>query len=264
MCDRHRDLIVETRIWPPGYRAGNSRPGVNPCCPECGDVGRHQPAGRAAVLPWADDHEHMAYHEAGHVIAFQALGAEIDHASIEYTADHDSDGHVSATLEPEDQCADGHLLVLLAGQAAARRWLIEECRLDDAALVDVVNGSAEDLADALDGGWTPAEITAAMAVADAFIDQNWDSVELVADLLLTRGRLAGPELGALLRGQQEVVAASLAAVRATEAVLAALSARTAMVDAALSQTRWTRIGGPAGVASAVLALIALVVAIAIG
>jgi hypothetical protein len=51
---------VETRIWPPGNRAGEHWPCLDPCYAARGDVARRRRTGGPNVLPGADDSEHMA------------------------------------------------------------------------------------------------------------------------------------------------------------------------------------------------------------
>jgi hypothetical protein len=192
MCARHKALILDTRLWPQNYTAGNHNPGNN-SCENCADVGRQAPTGIPTVLPHLEPVEHMAFHESGHAVVYLHLGVTVDYAALEASPDgaEGSQAHVSVD-------ASGCSLVgLWAGTAAARRWLLTRGVSDDADLIDVINGGHLDAREIHESGFGRRDVNAARDHADGLVNQNWSAIERVAAALLIRGRLTGDEIAEL-------------------------------------------------------------------
>lgn len=115
MCDRHRTLILDTRMWP----FGRDEHGCMLC-----DTGEHHD-----VFPGIDVATEMAIHEAGHAIAYLHDGIHVTEASGtgngRFAAYTNTEGHDQGTLPG--------LTGLWAGPAAVRVWLNGQGMLDAAA-----------------------------------------------------------------------------------------------------------------------------------
>ncbi len=196
MCDRHRDLILITRIWPEGYIAGNHNPGNNSCY-DCGEVGRRQPTGKASLFPNLDDDETAAIHEAGHVVVVAAAGFTPLSAALESSNREGSTAHFTASVPADMLSSVERFAITHGGVSGLWHWLRREGAADAANLIDAVNSGCLDFRD-LDGTAWQGDARP-QVLADRLVAENWPAVERVADALLSRGRLDGAEIAAIAR-----------------------------------------------------------------
>lgn len=197
MCERHRRLVLDTRLWPAGYIPGNHRPGNN-SCDDCAVVGALMPSGRMGPnLPGVDIVEEASVHEAGHAVAYLAHGVLVEFAALEPGDAPGSTGHVSLDLPGRWYSTTPHLIGLWAGQAASLWWLESMRGLDDAAKIDLVATSVSDTAMLFEHAPRHQDIAVARGRADDLVRRHWSSIERVADALLARGRLTGDEIAVL-------------------------------------------------------------------
>lgn len=66
VCDRHRAVIVASRMWPDDYQF----------CPDCRRLATAAPHGEIPLLPHLDTSRCVAVHEAGHAVAYILLGSK--------------------------------------------------------------------------------------------------------------------------------------------------------------------------------------------
>jgi hypothetical protein len=193
MCDRHRTLILDTRIWPPNYQAGNHNPGNN-SCDDCGAVGGRMPTGRATILPGVNQREQAAVHEAGHAVAYLLHGFRVQYAALEPGDAAGSDAYINVEDVPGRRGMKTRLIGLWAGQSASLRLMQHMAMVDDANTVDIVATSALDGHDILAARRSARTVLAARRRADTLIDRHWPTVRRIADALFIRGRLTGDEM----------------------------------------------------------------------
>lgn len=187
MCERHQQTVLADRIWPIGYK-----PGDTTTCYGCRRV--EHPFAYVRPFPRFGQIENEAIHECGHVVLALAHGFIVDYVALESSGRGGSTAHWSGrTTEQASLNSTEFAQVTVAGEAAVRHWLFREGEATAANLVDAAFGGlldAEDLA-AMTWGGTPQD---ALARADILVADHWPAIERVADMLLARGRLAGDEI----------------------------------------------------------------------
>ena len=192
MCDKHRDRILSTQIWTPGFNIGDRTD-----CRACAEVSDSLPRQMVyAVVPGTDGYEVGAFHEAGHVVVHLLHGVE----SLEVEMDDDrgkGGGRVSFTAQQGWLGGTDYLAGTWAGFAASIHLIERSGLLDDAAVVDMARRAGSDMEQAL--GYEPdlRRHCEARERATVLVDEHWSSVERVADALLARGRLTGAEIAEL-------------------------------------------------------------------
>ncbi|HEY6115908.1 MAG TPA: hypothetical protein VI172_08120 [Candidatus Dormibacteraeota bacterium] len=196
MCDWHRQHILDTRLWPEGYQAGNHNPGNN-SCHDCGVVGAGQPAGRPGIFPGYDTMVMPAVHEAGHVVAVAHLGGTVEYVTLESSGREGSTAHWTGEASEELATSDAMVTWGLAAESATRRMLHLSGNATDANLIDSVSGGALDVSDLRGEGFSEETIRGCLVRADDLVADLWMPITRVAEELMRHGRLNGAEIAAL-------------------------------------------------------------------
>lgn len=151
-----------------------------------------------------------AVHEAAHAVAGLAAGSFIHHARISTTAalrdrTPDREGLVVGGNVHGCNLADGLSFVVFMGAAerAEDRWLREAGLWTHTRALGVEIGAYTDRRHVLDinphlgfdGG--PTDYLVVHHLADQFLDEHWDAVLAVADVLSARLHLTGNEVAAV-------------------------------------------------------------------
>jgi hypothetical protein len=129
----------------------------------------------------------IAVHEAGHVVAYLALGWEFTHAWIAVDPDGRTRGETVAAAELADSDVHGHLVLLMAGAAAEDLFFdgeVSEADLDYVEAQDLLPSALVSLAEAEEE-------------AGDLVDEHRDLVEAVAWQLFDRGRVTAAQVAAL-------------------------------------------------------------------
>jgi hypothetical protein len=136
------------------------------------------------TLSTSDDLRAVAFHEAGHTIAAIMTGSRIK--SVEIGAN------------PHLHCLHwdkaSKAITALAGGLA-------EMRVNPAGApwgTEVDLRCAHDVADRLAPGAQLEALEALFSKTQALLNRHWHAVELIADALLSRGKLSGAEINALV------------------------------------------------------------------
>jgi hypothetical protein len=133
-----------------------------------------------------DDRKAVAYHEAGHVIVARALGSKILMVEIE------SNPHCHCLHRTKSHKA----VVALAGDIAERRAVPAS---DGCAGIDLQ--VAREIAECLAPAIATEILESFSGQARALLDARWPDVVLIADALITRGKLTGEEIDLICEGQ---------------------------------------------------------------
>jgi hypothetical protein len=192
LCPWHRQYILETRVWPERHD-----PGTGSSCRECRITAATVPEGWFRQLPGFDAREVAAIHETGHIVAVAVLGYTPGYITLEGSGRSGSTAHYTADLPTDAVHGIGHAAVVLAGEAATRRWLVCSRADTDADLLDAVYGGKLDTEDLHTFGLSRVDVDVSLATADRLVAEHWPAVERVADMLLARGRLSGNEIADL-------------------------------------------------------------------
>lgn len=180
VCDRHREQILATRVWPAGHVLGGPDG-----CASCAAL---FPPGatRFAALPDLDNRTVLAVHEAGHAVIHTALGTAVDFAEV---------GGERGTVKT---MKIGHRVeAVLAGAAAVQMLADRNGLTAQADLLDVTWTAQHDFQDLLDHSVSVSSIGIFLDDAACFVEAHWTAIERVADGLLRRGRLDGDEIAGL-------------------------------------------------------------------
>lgn len=169
MCRYHRRWTVENRMWRDSMI----------CAEGCETVTG------VILLPHLNLGEQLAIHEAGHAVAFLALGEGV----LEAVADLDN---LPGSVRTVSTTCDAR--GVLAGAAAVTRWAQPDC---DEDFVDIANGAQHDFRNMWNAGVSIETATQVLRQADDIVAALWPAIERVAEVLLTRGRLTGDEIADL-------------------------------------------------------------------
>lgn len=190
MCARHQQIVLEQRIWPIGYK-----PGDTTNCEDCRRV-EHPPA-YVRPFPRFGQADNEAIHECGHVVVALAHGFVVNYVALESSGRGGSTAHWSGrTTEQASINSAEFAEVTAAGEAAVRQWLLREGEDTAANLVDAAFGGLLDAEDLAAMTWRGTSQDA-LASADVLVAEHWPAIERVAEQLLSRGRLIGDEIADL-------------------------------------------------------------------
>lgn len=189
ICDECLGRTFAQGWWIPGRQLGDAA--------NCGDC--RWRACRAPSGYYSCDGLDLAvaHHEAGHAVVHRLLGRRIEYARMEDPtgAQRNSKGHVLCSARrPTDwfSVAVGSF----AGLHAQLRW--HGPGISDADRLDAYQASSMDTQDQLDRGLTETDLTEVARQAEALVEQYWNQIEQVAERLIAKRWLDGPEVHELV------------------------------------------------------------------
>jgi ATP-dependent Zn protease len=151
----------------------------------------------------------IAFHEAGHCVAYLLFGHALESASV--VSDGRSVGRAINAIATATVIAGEYAAILIAGRVAQEKYLtqaglpVDPSELDEYARGDIAK--IHDLHQRLDGCRLDMFLALATSKAAALLEANWPAVERVAAELLAHGTLTGAQIAAAYRYEEHANAA---------------------------------------------------------